>query len=100
MLSRAPSHPTTGLGKMASPSLYSLYSLPFRSLTFLSHTFAYLTTGLGKTAFPDLSYSALAYVLVSLHHLSCAAFRAGDLPGAVAAVDKALELELQSRPAG
>ena len=29
LLSRAPSHQTTGLGKMASPSLYSHYSLPF-----------------------------------------------------------------------
>ena len=57
-----------------------------------SRCFYPTSSDLGETAFPDLSYSALAYVLVSLHHLSCAAFRADDLRGAALGVGKALEL--------
>lgn len=48
---------------------------------------------LGHTAFPDLSYSALAYILAVLRELSCAALRRGDLPGAALAIGKAFHLE-------
>jgi hypothetical protein len=51
---------------------------------------------LGPTAFPDLSYSALIFVLLRLHLLGCAALQRGDSTGARLALEQALDLEIQA----
>ena len=53
----------------------------------------------GETAFPDLPYASLAAVLERMRLLACGALAAGDPAGAAAAIEKALDLELKSRPA-